>query len=593
MNNTIQRAAAGWPGFVQGVEDYARIQQLGVQSGQLRRAEELRRSGAWEVPGLQMPQAPTQGFGIRQGQLPQQPQPEARAVPEVSVGDVRPIADPRQEAAPAARAPSTRDVEPITPQRPDEPARGYQERTRFEQQERAQAARNLSQAFRTKMGVGATGVFGAGGFLGRGRLTPNEISAMGFSGQDELDSFLQTLRSSSTRNQIESYFTDRPSEVGRFEALDLPDQISYIRDVIGAEPEAPAEVPTEEPAPAAAPAAEPDFAAAQQTIQQGDQASSTGTPLPQGTTDRLYEQTSPTGQPFEALIDMDDFYLVQDPNALTFEMQHLMQHRRTLEQWAQNYAYIGSPEAMAQYQGLVSELRNVDLALYNAQGMQGIQELTVARDPRRLSAVWSANANMNVQIVPRQDGLFDIVVNGRTRHEGWSLDEVTSQAQMAFSAQARQRYMENQQARFQSALDVEEHSQKKMGEAMANIVEAYQTHGLEVAKIRARNAGLEVIENPTMGGPPLVVRVREDGSVSVMPLEEAVPATSGGFFRGDPTPGLPMRTGQGVVLDPVGGVTQTSPALGVPQQPAAQSAEEAPSQVGDYELPWYRQMFGQ
>ena len=577
MNNTIQRAAAGWPGFVQGVEDYARIQQLGAQSGQLRRAEELRRSGAWEVPGLQLPEASAQNFGVRQGQLPQQPEPEARAVPEVSVGDVRPIEDPRQSAAPAARAPV------IDPE--------------------LDAIEAIELEGKPLTGRGPAGRTG----------TPEAILEI----DGQIRSWLRSVRPSSRReargefrslqnamlgeigrvpvgrpNRITNYFASRPGSWEAFTQRSEEEQIQIMQSILGAEPEAPAEVPTEEPAPATAPTAEPDFAAAQQTVQQGDQASSTGAPLPQGTTDRLYEQTSPTGQPFEALIDMDDFYLVQDPNALTFEMQHLMQHRRTLEQWAQNYAYIGSPEAMAQYQGLVSDLRNVDLALYNAQGMQGIQELTVARDPRRLSAVWSANANMNVQIVPRQDGLFDIVVNGRTRHEGWSLDEVTSQAQMAFSAQARQRYMENQQARFQSALDVEEHSQKKMAETMANIVEAYQTHGLEVAKIRARNADLEVIENPTMGGPPLVVRVREDGSVSVMPLEEPVPATSGGFFRGDPTPGLPMRTGQGVVLDPVGGVTQTSPALGVPQQPAAQSAEEAPSQVGDYELPWYRQMFG-
>jgi len=72
------------------------------------------------------------------------------------------------------------------------------------------------------------------------------------------------------------------------------------------------------------------------------------------------------------------------------------------------------------------------------QGMQGLQEFTLANDPRRLAAVWSQYAGVPVGIQPRTDGKFDIIVNGQRTKQGMSASEISSSARSAFDQTYRQ-----------------------------------------------------------------------------------------------------------------------------------------------------------
>ena len=72
------------------------------------------------------------------------------------------------------------------------------------------------------------------------------------------------------------------------------------------------------------------------------------------------------------------------------------------------------------------------------QGMQGLNDLK-SGSTSRLSAVWSDYAGLDIRIIPRTDGLFDIEKAGQMYKEGASLKEVSDEAQLVFDANYRNR----------------------------------------------------------------------------------------------------------------------------------------------------------
>jgi len=70
-------------------------------------------------------------------------------------------------------------------------------------------------------------------------------------------------------------------------------------------------------------------------------------------------------------------------------------------------------------------------------GMQALNEFETANDPRRLSAVWSAYIGSQVQIQPRTDGLYNVLVNGQMYGQPASRDDISSRARFQFDADFR------------------------------------------------------------------------------------------------------------------------------------------------------------
>lgn len=156
----------------------------------------------------------------------------------------------------------------------------------------------------------------------------------------------------------------------------------------------------------------------------------------------------------EQLIDAEDFYRA-DMDRLSADTQFVLQNRTQLQEWADYFRNIGTPEAIMQYQMLAFEIANSDNALYNAMGMQGISELQKSRDPRRLSAVWSHYAGQDIQIIPVRDGTFNIEVNGVTRMTSVPESEVIEMAQLTFSSAARDQLAANRSAMFDLQIELQ------------------------------------------------------------------------------------------------------------------------------------------
>lgn len=129
-----------------------------------------------------------------------------------------------------------------------------------------------------------------------------------------------------------------------------------------------------------------------------------------------------------------DFYLA-NPQSIPMDMQRAMQQRGEVERLAGMFQRAGMGAQFMEARAKVLELDN---GMTYLQGMQGLQEFTLANDPRRLAAVWSQYAGVPIGIQPRTDGKFDIIVNGRKTKEGQSASEIADAARLGFDQTYRQ-----------------------------------------------------------------------------------------------------------------------------------------------------------
>lgn len=89
-------------------------------------------------------------------------------------------------------------------------------------------------------------------------------------------------------------------------------------------------------------------------------------------------------------------------------------------------------------QGISNEQLKVTQGRVYLEGMQGLQELALTNDPRRLASVWSQYAGVPIGIQPRSDGTFNIMVNGKKTKEGVTPAELSNNARLAFDQTYRQ-----------------------------------------------------------------------------------------------------------------------------------------------------------
>lgn len=171
-----------------------------------------------------------------------------------------------------------------------------------------------------------------------------------------------------------------------------------------------------------------------------------------------------------------------NPESIPFEQQRLNQvaqqqmtlltrQRNEAAQLAQIYMRSGTTQgidAAMRLRGTIDQLDAGMLQLQQQtqqgqtylQGMQGLQEFSLANDPRRLSAVWSQYAGVPVGIQPRSDGKFNIIVNGQRTKEGVDASDIANSARLAFDQTYRQQQATTGAAmsmkRFESLLKREE-----------------------------------------------------------------------------------------------------------------------------------------
>lgn len=113
-------------------------------------------------------------------------------------------------------------------------------------------------------------------------------------------------------------------------------------------------------------------------------------------------------------LSASDFYLANDA-AIGQDTQIALRNRQELANLANIYKSVGMAD---EYLNLRFKLLESDSNLLYLQAMQGIQELSVLRDPRRLEAVYSQYIGTPVRFQPRRDGRYNVMVNGRVVQQG-------------------------------------------------------------------------------------------------------------------------------------------------------------------------------
>ena len=157
-------------------------------------------------------------------------------------------------------------------------------------------------------------------------------------------------------------------------------------------------------------------------------------------------------------MEMAEYYL-GDPESIPYEIQQLnqvaqqqaavlTQRRNDAARLQQIYGSGGTAAGLKAAEEMQNTIDKFDDALLGLQqqvtqkqlylqGMQGLRELAIANDPRRLAGVLSQTLGVPVGIQPRPDGLYNYFVNGKKTRDGISPGQLAEMALRDFNPEAR------------------------------------------------------------------------------------------------------------------------------------------------------------
>lgn len=203
-----------------------------------------------------------------------------------------------------------------------------------------------------------------------------------------------------------------------------------------------------------------------------------------GGTSGVNTGTTPVAAPVR--MDPSSFYLA-DQNMISQDMRVAVQNRTELARMADMYRRAGMGDQFTQAR---LKLLDLDNSLLFLQGMQGIQEIALANDPRRLAAVWSQYAGVPVELQPQTDGTYNVVVNGRVTQRGVASATIIDSARSAFDVEYRKSRTESSSAmaleQFKSQLRISEEAAKSVlmaaREAQSELLKGQNARALEIVK---------------------------------------------------------------------------------------------------------------
>lgn len=206
-------------------------------------------------------------------------------------------------------------------------------------------------------------------------------------------------------------------------------------------------------------------------------------------------------------MEMAEFYLAQ-PESIPYEQQQLRQvaqqqaalitqQRNETARLAQIYMQSGTAQGIEAAMRLRGDIMQADAQLLQIQqqvaeketylqGMQGLRELAVANDPRRLAGVLSTYMGTPVGIQPRPDGNYNYFLNGKKVQDNVSPAQLAGMALKEFSPEARAASAKS------AALENELALKRKYGDAAVNAMRDIQKAMVEgeykLAEERAKQA---------------------------------------------------------------------------------------------------------
>jgi hypothetical protein len=258
--------------------------------------------------------------------------------------------------------------------------------------------------------------------------------------------------------------------------------------------------------------------------------------------------TTPVAAPVR--VDPSSFYLA-DQNMVSQDMRVAIQNRTELARMAQMYRNAGMGDQFTQAR---LKMLDLDNSLLFLQGMQGIQEIAMANDPRRLAAVWSQYAGVPVQLQPQTDGSYNVMVNGRVTQRGVAANTIIDSARSAFDAEYRKMRTESS-----SSMAVEQFkSQLRISEDAAKAV--LQT---------AREAQNELIKGDNARAVELIKQMDPNGKITMLPdgSGRSILQVQGQTLMldpgGNPIEGAPEGMVSGPSVRPIAGLPARSMGAGV------------------------------
>lgn len=149
------------------------------------------------------------------------------------------------------------------------------------------------------------------------------------------------------------------------------------------------------------------------------------------------------GNPAKAGFDMEQAQKTREEAVRAFNIanRQVSDYQRT----AEIYRISGVRDKYVEYKSLAEQaygnalasrdvVTNLDNSMVYLQGMQGLNDLQFGNNTNRLSQVWSLYSGREVRIVPRDDGLFNITMDGETVSEGMDQRSVGHIAQLQFDS---------------------------------------------------------------------------------------------------------------------------------------------------------------
>lgn len=258
--------------------------------------------------------------------------------------------------------------------------------------------------------------------------------------------------------------------------------------------------------------------------------------------------TTPVAAPVR--IDPSNFYLA-DQNMISQDMRVAVQNRQELARMADMYRRAGMGDQFTQAR---LKLLDLDNSLLFLQGMQGIQELGLANDPRRLAAVWSQYAGVPIQLQPQTDGTYNVMVNGRITQRGVSSGTIIDSARSSFDAEYRKSRSESSSAmaleQFKSQLRISEESAKSVLQA-------------------AREAQNELLRGENARAAEIIKQMDPNGKITMLPdgSGRSILQVQGQTMMldpgGNPIEGAPEGMVSGPSVRPITGLPARSVGVGV------------------------------
>jgi hypothetical protein len=209
-----------------------------------------------------------------------------------------------------------------------------------------------------------------------------------------------------------------------------------------------------------------------------------------------------------------DFYLT-NPEAIPEDTARAMRQRNELVRLAQSYQNAGMG---LEYTGVRAKIMELDESMFYLQGMQGLNDLALANDPRRLAAVWSRAKGQPIGIQPRSDGMYNVFINGNRLETPYSADDVSKAARATFDTSYVKQVTELQISQFtkgfEAQLDMAKENAKQLAQMIREVaVERVKGSNDQALQYMKDNFNWDI--KPTGAGDGTVI-IRAPGSAPVV-----------------------------------------------------------------------------